>query len=331
MRETGVHCIIYGEPKSGKSTLVSKLLKSGKFKLWWFSLDNGHEVLWKLNLKKEELDDRLELFVIPDTREFPVALKTVRAVCSGRETFICDIHGQAGCSTCKRDSKTFSKICLDEFTPKDILVIDHAGQLSNAVTAYISIDRTKTVEEAGVYKMSLPDWGVHGAILDGIFTNIQQSKANIVVITHTVESELEDGSKRLLPQIGSVNFSRNSAKYFGHVIYLQVTNRSHKAGSSTTFATTAITGSRTDIAVEGMKEPDLDPFFDGRIKNVQKEEHGSSIQLAPKSEIVSPPKVTEEKGIMEGTQTKTEEVKVPSKLPSNLAARLAMLNNKGKE
>ena len=274
-RKLGVHIILYGEPKSGKSTLVSQLLKSGKYKLWWLSLDNGHEVLWKLNLTQEQLDERLELFVIPDTRSFQVALKTVRSVCSGGPVDICDSHGQSSCSICRAQGRSFSHIDLSKFTEKDILVIDHGGQLSNSITAYISKSRSKDDEEASIYKMTQPDWGVHGAILDGIFTNIQQSKANIVVLAHTIESEQEDGKKKLYPQIGSANFSRNAAKYFGHVIYLLVNNLEHKLGSSTTYANNVITGSRTDVEIEKMNVPSLEPFFDRVIKGNDKLEQSS--------------------------------------------------------
>ena len=161
------------------------------------------------------------------------------------------------------------------FTEKDILVIDHGGQLSNSITAYISKSRIKDDEEASIYKMTQPDWGVHGAILDGIFTNIQQSKANIVVLAHTIESEQEDGKKKLYPQIGSANFSRNAAKYFGHVIYLLVNNLEHKLGSSTTYANNVITGSRTDVEIEKMNVPSLEPFFDRVIKGNDKLEQSS--------------------------------------------------------
>jgi hypothetical protein len=171
--------------------------------------------------------------------------------------------------------------------------------------------------------MTIPDWGVHGAILDGIFTNIQQSKANIVVITHTVESELEDGSKRLLPQIGSVNFSRNAAKYFGHVVYLQVANKAHKAGSSTTFSVTAITGSRTDVAIEDMKEPSLKPLFLPRLNGV-KEEKKQLEHSAPPLAVVS----SSEKPIEEYTTQKiTNQGAPPSPAVLSLREKLAALNN----
>ena len=293
-RTIGSHVVIQGEPKTGKSTLVSKLLLEPGIKLWWFSLDNGHEILWKLPLSREEMDERLELFIIPDTRDFPVALGTLRAVCRGRETFVCDSHGQAGCSTCTRAKAPMSRICLDEFTDNDILVIDHGGQLKNSVVAYISQDRSKNKEEAEIYKMTLPDWGTCAGILDGIFSNIQQSKANIILITHTVETEGEDGTKKLVPDLGSANFSRSATKYFGHVVYISVANKMHKVGSSSVYSMNAITGSRTDVAIETMKEPSLLPFFKkARIADKLDQHGGGGAKLVQQLEELKPRPATE--------------------------------------
>jgi hypothetical protein len=266
-RNYGAHALIFGEAKSGKSTLVSKLMLQG-YKLWWFSLDNGHEIVYKLGLSEEELDQRLELFVIPDTYSFPVAFQTIRAVSFGKEVLICDSHGQAGCSTCKKLQGAFSRICLEEFGPKDIWVIDHAGQLTQSALNRLTRDLSE--EKRELYKPSFTDYMNLGTMLDSILSNIQQSRANIIVITHTIESELEDGAKKLVPHIGTGNFSRNSPKYFSHVIYTKVSNKTHKVGSGTTYETNVITGSRSDIRIEDMKVPDLDPFFNRQGKLVGK-------------------------------------------------------------
>ena len=297
-KNEGSHVLLYGEPKSGKSTIVSELILKG-YKLWWISLDNGHEIIYKLKVSAEYLDQHVELFKIPDTREFPVAVAVVRAIMTGGETFICDAHGQPGCSVCKKAERSFSRICLNEFGPKDILVIDHSGQLSESTMAYL----TRNVKNVEEYKPSFTDYMNQGTILAGIFSNIQQSQANIIVITHTVEAELEDGSKRIVPQTGTANFSRNVSKYFGHVIYLRVANKTHKIGSSTTYDSSAITGSRTDIVIESMKEPTLAPFFDGTIKAIKKEEHGTSVA----AKILETPTVKVEQKV-------TEEV-APEKSP----------------
>jgi hypothetical protein len=235
----------------------------------------------------------MDLFVIRDTRDTPFAREVVRNVVKGSECLICDKHGQFRCGTCTRDKASFSRICLNEFGPKDILVIDHAGQLSTSVMASLTA-KEKNVEE---YKPSFTDYMNQGTILDAIFSGIQQSPANIIVITHVVESELEDGAKRLVPNVGTANFSRNSAKYFGHVVHLKVANSAHKVGSATTYASNIITGSRTDIKIEDMSTPSLVPFLNGSIKAKVTVEHGAPLPSITKQleTLKLPAAVNEEK------------------------------------
>lgn len=286
----GSHVLIYGEPGTGKSTLIYKLMLSG-YKLWYLCLDGDVETPYKLGLPQEILDERLEIFLIPDTPDFPVAREVVRNVVKGVECFICDIHGQLNCLTCKRNTASFSRICLNEFGPKDILVIDHAGQIITSTFATIVKERKGSVED---YKMTQPDWGVMGMIMDTIYSNIQQSKANIIMVGHVVESEQEDGKKKLFPNIGTANFSRNAGKYFGHVIYLELINKTHRAASSTTYAISAIAKSRLDIAIEDMKEPSLVKFFDGSMSRRILPEH--AVKAAAK--VLETPSVKVEQEII---------------------------------
>jgi hypothetical protein len=76
---------------------------------------------------------------------------------------------------------------------------------------------------------------------------------------------MEDGSTRLSPLVGTRNFSSNVGKYFDHMIYCHVVNGVHKYGSATTYQNKVLTGSRSKVSIESMKEPTLVPFFDGTI------------------------------------------------------------------
>jgi len=60
---------------------------------------------------------------------------------------------------------------------------------------------------------------------------------------------------------GTTAFSRNTAKYFDHVVYCQVSNKKHNFASSTTYANNVLTGSRTDVALEVNKIPTLLDIF----------------------------------------------------------------------
>ena len=68
---------------------------------------------------------------------------------------------------------------------------------------------------------------------------------------------------------GSSKSSRNTAKYFDHVVYCEVKNKAHKFSSSTTATNNVLTGSRLDIALENSAEPSLLDIFSGKAKSTQ--------------------------------------------------------------
>lgn len=254
------HVIVFGDPKTGKSTLAAELLLHG-YNLTWISLDNGHEIIFKLPIPMDQLDAQLNLIIIPDTKERPVALKTCKELSSGRAVSICDTHGQVDCSTCIRiGNRPWSKVDTNSFGPRDIIVYDHIGQLANSAMNY-TMKSSKDEDK--------PEWEhyrVQGTLMDRFLTNIQQAPYNVICIAHTAETEMEDGSKRLVPLVGTVPFSRNVGKYFDHMVHCQVFNRGHKYGSSTSYANKIVTGSRSDISIEDEKFPSLVKFFNNDDK-----------------------------------------------------------------
>lgn len=265
------HLIVFGDPKSGKSTLAAEMLLHG-FNLTWISMDNGHTILWKLPIPIEQLDRQLNIVVIPDTKEAPTAIRTCLKLVSGAETNICDKHGQVDCTTCKRDeSASWSTVALNQLGPRDIVVFDHLGQLANSAMSAIFIKGKKTDDD----KPEWEDYAKQGTLMDRFLTNIQQAPYNVICLTHVCESEMEDGKKRLVPLVGTTNFSRNAGKYFDHVVHCEVSNKDHKFGSSTVYATRILTGSRTDVAIEKEKVASLEKFFDGSAAALAPELAGS--------------------------------------------------------
>jgi hypothetical protein len=91
--------------------------------------------------------------------------------------------------------------------------------------------------------------------------------------------ELEDGKMKIVPVAGSRAFSRNSAKFFGHVVYSQVQLKAHKFTSTTTAMPHTIAGSRLDVATEKMDEPSLIPIFESGIKTNQSNGQIAAAQL----------------------------------------------------
>lgn len=236
---TAQRALVFGAPKSGKTELVAQLARH--FNLVWFDLENGYITLRKLPADAQE---RIQLIRIPDTKVFPIAIETALKVITGMRTEICEAHGKVLCPTCKKDNAPVDVVCLNELDTKSIVVWDSLTQLSNSAMNHL------TKNQDDLYKPEWSDYRNQGQLLDKFLSQIQQSRYNVVCITHEVETEMEDGKKRLVPVAGTREFSKNTAKYFDHVIHCDIKNRAHIAASSTTHSMMVLTGSRTDVALE---------------------------------------------------------------------------------
>lgn len=246
------HILLFGPPKSGKTQLAGTL--AAEFNLHWFDLENGYETLLKL---PEANKERVEIFSIPDTRSFPIAIETMLKVIKGGRFEICELHGKISCALCKKENAGFSVLDTREFTNKDVLVVDSLTQLTNSAISHI----TKNQPED--YKLNYDDWGNLGKLMDAFLSHVQNAPFNVVCISHETEAEMEDGKTKLVPTAGTRNFSRNTARYFGEVIYCEVKNRKHIAASSTTYANNILSGSRTGTVLETTEQSSLLPIFNG--------------------------------------------------------------------
>lgn len=242
--------LVYGEPKSGKTQLAAALAEN--YKILFIDLENGYETLLKMPVSWQQ---NVEIISIPDTKVFPIAIETVLKIVTGAPVEICDEHGKVGCAICKKDSLPFTRVCLNELTDDWIVVVDSLTQLSNSAMNHL------TKGQADTYKPEWTDYRNQGQLLDKFLSQVQQAKYNIVCVTHVVETELEDGRKKLVPVCGTTAFSRNTAKYFDHVVYCEIKNKKHNFASSTTYANNVLTGSRTDIALESSDSPSLLAIF----------------------------------------------------------------------
>lgn len=270
------HLCLFGDPKSGKSTLAANLTLAG-YKLLYISIDNGHAPIFKL---PAECQDRIELLILPDTKDFPVATATVLKLLTGAPQNICDKHGQVECSACKKAGAvaTWTRVCLSELAADTIVVIDNLSALASSVMNFVIKDSIlkgmkdatgSSEKDPDVFKCGLDQYALQGRIMDKILTNIQQMAVNFVCISHPLETKMENGDTKLVPMIGTVNFSNNAGKYFDHVVLARVRNKKHAFGSSSTYDLAAVTGSRTDIVIEDMKEPSLAPFFQVQPKTAE--------------------------------------------------------------
>lgn len=248
---------VFGPPKVGKTQLVGTLAE--KYNLIWFDLENGYNTLLKLPI---HLQEKIELIQLPDSKVYPIAVETLLKVFSGSPVSICEEHGKVACSICKKDSKPVYDFNINAVPDDTIIVIDSLTQYTNSAIA--NITRGKPDD----YKMDFNDWGNLRALVEKLLSCVQAAKCSIVCITHEEEVELEDGRKKIVPVCGSAKSSRNTAKYFDHVLYCEVKNKKHGVGSSTCFSNNILTGSRTDVLLEGMETPSLVSIFESTGRNV---------------------------------------------------------------
>jgi hypothetical protein len=247
--------LVFGGPKSGKTLLAGNLAE--EFDLLYFDLENGYKTLRRLSPFWQE---RINLISLPDTKVFPIAIETMLKVITGAPMTVCHLHGKVNCLTCKKDGLGVEQLELNALGPKSIVVIDSGTQLATSAMAHIK----KNDDE--LEKASWDDYFRQGYLMDKFLSQCQHAKFNLCFITHEVEAELENGGKKLVPVAGTREFSRNTAKYFDHVVYCELKNKKHAFGSATDYSMSVLTGSRADIAIEKLDKPSLLPFFRHEVK-----------------------------------------------------------------
>jgi hypothetical protein len=252
------HLCIYGDPGTGKSTLVVKLAEEG-FKLKYFFLDDGIPLL---GLSKEALDN-IELFVLRDTPTFQVAIQTCREVIKGGRYNLCDFHGQIDCIPCKKAQRNFSSVFLGGMQLDEIAVFDHLSGLADSSmnTVFNGDEYIKdSADKAGYTQFRQQGW-----LMMDFLSRMQIAPFNTICITHQIMVDMEDNKKKLVPQCGTRDFSATAGKYFGNIIHCSVLNKEHKFGSSSTYQNGVITKSRSGVEIERMKIPSLAPFFTAKV------------------------------------------------------------------
>lgn len=304
--------LVYGPPKTGKTELVGKLAEH--YNLIWFDIEKGWTTLLKL---PTEWQERINIISIPDSKIFPIAAETWPKIVKGGPVSICNEHGKVSCGLCNKENKPVDVVNMNKVSGRTIVVFDSLTQLTNSLLANI------TKASPDDYKPERDDWGQLKFLIDKFLSQIQAAGYNIVCITHEEEVQMEDGSNKLVPSSGSAKSSRNTAKYFDHVIYCEVKNKKHTFKSSTISGLALVTGSRTGVDMEKNKEPSLLDIFTS-WKEWENEDETQKTQEQSTSNAATEPfinKETNSLSTMEKVEVTnlTKEINIDTRTPGQIA------------
>lgn len=254
------HTIVYGEPKSGKTTLAGLLAEF--FNVLWFDGDKGLSAL--TNQLPKELLQRIRPIRIPDDTDWPIMANTMLKVVTGRLTQVCHEHGIVDCTVCKTGGKLIIPVELNKLPKNWVVVMDSQTQFYASVLAYAYYKDAKKEFGSGVpndYKGNFDYRGYAYQMCDKFGNYMKDLKCQFVSISHETENEMEDGSKKLTPIAGSKNISSQYGKWFSSMIYAKKANFKHNFFSSSLYSGTVQTGTRSGVAIEKKTVPSLLHIF----------------------------------------------------------------------
>lgn len=258
-RESSSHSIlIYGDSGCGKTRLAATAALIPEVgRVVYLDLENGNDTILSMNLPDSALK-KIELFRLCDTRKDPYTMSTMLKMFQAREdTILCEEHGRINCLACLKVHAPTQVFNLNKMTHNDLVIIDTGSQLADCgVNALL-----KGQPEDAI--LQIQEWGIINNWLKSILQVVQLGKnTNFVVLTHTLYDEEYSGTgvnktlirTKIYPLLGTKNFSTRVGKYFGTIVHLEVKNRKHVGGSSTTYALNTQTKSRLGIKVESAAE-----------------------------------------------------------------------------
>lgn len=266
--------LMYGDSRTGKTRLAGTLAKVPEItQINWFDGENGSDTLvtmLKTGILTQEQARKFKIFKVLDTPENPYLMETMtKVLCVRGKHSICLPHGRVACPTCLKISEVkWQEYQLHDQPHSHWNVLDSGSQLANSVMAWLCKGK-----EFG-FKPGWDEYGPQGRMLSDMLSVVQAGVANWLFITHTmilddkfIEKKLLDEKRadsefsKIYPLMGSKNFCLNVAKYFGSTIYLEKKLGKHMGGSTSTYRSDVLTGSRIGMNIEAEKELDLSLVF----------------------------------------------------------------------
>jgi hypothetical protein len=261
------HIMAYGPPKVGK-TVAAVMLAMYGYTLWYIDGEDSIKSAWAVDDKgKRIIEDQylenINLIRIPDSLVYPMMLETTLKILKGGDCNVCHAHGKIDCPLCKKvPDSIWTLVNVHNFGPKDILVIDSVTQLGNSAIAQIKMKDIAKGIMADDLKLDWDEWAKQGFLLDRVFSQVQTAPYNVIAISHEELTKMEDGKEKIVPRMGTRNFSKTSAKYFDDVVYFDKVNNKLKQFSSVSHSNSIITGSRTGKMVEKENSRGLIELFE---------------------------------------------------------------------
>lgn len=240
-KRAGESMLMYGPPKAGKTRLASTLAKY--FNLVWFDLENGLQAVINNPELTTEDKARIQVVSVPDTKANPVAIDTMLKALTGAKVSVCMQHGKVGCLACMTAKLPAQELELNKLDRKSAVVIDSGTQLSDSAWAHILGPNLDVQTEWKHYDK----WNQRIAMC---LSFIQQAPFHTIVIGHGLSIELQDGTERIVPKMGTKAFSENVSKYFSHVLYVETKFGKHTAGSTADYNVKVLLGNRANIKFE---------------------------------------------------------------------------------
>jgi len=280
--------LIFSDPNMGKTFALGQL--AAKFHLHWIDLESGVKTLLQANFPKE-LRKNVTVYSIPDNAVNPVGIRTmlklVDTVRTKKPISICEAHGVANCPECIKADAPRQVICLPDLGPTDCLIIDGLNQLQASAMASIRFGKDD------MSKAEWDDYGNQGSLMSKILSIFQTGlTCHLGCTSHPIEVEMEDGSKKLVPIAGTTNFSRNTAKYFDHIVYIKMVGNKRQFISLSTTNAKISAGSRYSIDLSKDSEPSLLKLFQdvdySTLGAVHKEEIKSGTEAVLNSAKATP-------------------------------------------